>query len=66
MEQLDDLLAGAEVALDDDVLDQIDAVAPPGTYTGPMRALYDPPAVGMAGLRRRPINERPALALGPP
>ncbi len=30
-EQLDDLLAGADVRLDDDTLDAIDAVVPPGT-----------------------------------
>ena len=31
MEQLDDLLAGADVRLDDDVLDRIDELVPPGT-----------------------------------
>ena len=37
MEQLDDLLAGAEVTLDDDVLDRIDEIAPPGTDAGAQR-----------------------------
>ncbi|MGV9351953.1 hypothetical protein [Streptomyces misionensis] len=30
-EQLDDLLAGADVVLDDDVLDRIDEIVEPGT-----------------------------------
>jgi aryl-alcohol dehydrogenase (NADP+) len=60
MEQLDDLLAGAQVRLGDDVLDQIDAIVPPGTDAGPMGALYEPPAVTTANLRRRPTTERSA------
>jgi aryl-alcohol dehydrogenase (NADP+) len=60
MEQLDDLLAGAGARLDDDILDKIDAVVAPGTDAGPMGALYDPPAVTAAGLRRRPADERSA------
>jgi hypothetical protein len=31
MEQLEDLLAGADVRLDTDVLDRIDEIVPPGT-----------------------------------
>jgi aryl-alcohol dehydrogenase-like predicted oxidoreductase len=31
MEQLEDLLAGADVRLDADVLDRIDEIVPPGT-----------------------------------
>ena len=34
MEQLDDLLAGVDVALSDDVLDRIDEIVPPGTDVG--------------------------------
>ena len=60
MEQLDDLLAGAQVRLSDDVLDQIDAIVPPGTDAGPMGALYEPPPVTTANLRRRPTTERSA------
>jgi aryl-alcohol dehydrogenase-like predicted oxidoreductase len=60
MQQLDDLLAGAEVVLGDEILDQIDAVVPPGTDAGPVGALYAPPAVTQAGLRRRPAAERAA------
>ena len=34
MSHLDDLLAGVDVALSDDVLDRIDAIVPPGTDVG--------------------------------
>ena len=34
MEQLDGLLAGVDVVLSDDVLDQIDEIVPPGTDIG--------------------------------
>jgi len=60
IEQLDDLLAGAEVVLDDEVLDRIDAIVPPGTDSGPMGAVYAPPSVTQANLRRRPVAERAA------
>jgi aryl-alcohol dehydrogenase (NADP+) len=60
MEQLDDMLAGAEVVLDDAVLDRIDAIVPPGTDIGSLEAAYNPPAVMQANLRRRPTAERAA------
>ena len=60
MQHLDDLLAGAEVVLGDDVMDQIDEVVAPGTDSGPMGALYAPPAVADPALRRRPSAERAA------
>jgi aryl-alcohol dehydrogenase (NADP+) len=60
MEQLDDLLAGAEVALSDEVLDAIDRVVPPGADVGIDAANYVPAALSQSGLRRRPINERAA------
>jgi aryl-alcohol dehydrogenase (NADP+) len=60
MAQLDDLLAGADIRLSDDVLDQIDRIAPPGTDTGVNEAAYVPPAIAQAGLRRRPGSERAA------
>jgi aryl-alcohol dehydrogenase-like predicted oxidoreductase len=59
-EQLDDLLAGAEVVLPDEVLDRIDAIVPPGTDVGRLDMAYDPPAIGTARLRRRPTDERAA------
>ncbi|MCU1644344.1 MAG: aldo/keto reductase [Nocardia sp.] len=60
MEQLDDLMAGAEVTLDDEVLDRIDEIAEPGTDTGPNDVAYTPPAVSTVSLRRRPPAERSA------
>jgi aryl-alcohol dehydrogenase (NADP+) len=60
MQQLDDLLAGAELVLGDAILDRIDQVVAPGTDAGPMGAVYVPPAVSQASLRRRPVAERAA------
>jgi aryl-alcohol dehydrogenase-like predicted oxidoreductase len=40
MQHLDDLLAGAEVRLSDDVLDRIDQIVPPGTDIGLNEADY--------------------------
>lgn len=60
MEQLDDLLAAAEVALGDEVLDRIDAIVAPGTGVGRMDQEYDTPPLLSASLRRRPVAERSA------
>jgi aryl-alcohol dehydrogenase-like predicted oxidoreductase len=60
MEQLDDLLAGAEVVLPDEVLDEIDEIVPPGTDIGRLDMTYDPPAIQKSSLRRRPLDERTA------
>jgi aryl-alcohol dehydrogenase-like predicted oxidoreductase len=60
MEQLDDLLAGADVALEDEVLDRIDEIAPPGTDAGPNDVAYTPPAVSNVSRRRRPVVDRSA------
>ncbi len=60
MQQLDDLLAGAEVRLSDDVLDRIDQIVPPGTDVGINEANYNPPALLNPGLRRRPTSDRAA------
>lgn len=60
MEQLDDLLAGAEVTASDDILDRIDAIVPPGTDIGQLQMAYNPPAVVTPALRRRPVGERAA------
>ena len=51
---------GAQVVLDDAVLDRIDAIVPPGTDIGSLEAAYNPPAVTQANLRRRPTAERAA------
>ncbi len=59
MEQLDDLLAGVDVTLSDDLLDRIDDIVPPGTDVGaPDQAAYVPPALQSAALRRRPVEDR--------
>jgi hypothetical protein len=60
MEQLGDLLAGADVTLADDVLDQIDEIVPPGTDVGTLDMAYQPPALQRPDLRRRPAEERRA------
>jgi aryl-alcohol dehydrogenase-like predicted oxidoreductase len=58
--QLDDLLAGAEVVLNDETLDRIDAIVAPGTDVGQLQMAYHPPAVTTPALRRRPIDQRTA------
>lgn len=59
MEQLDDLLAGAEATLGDELLDQIDRIVPPGVDVAPLEgSAYTPPAITQIALRRRPVAER--------
>jgi aryl-alcohol dehydrogenase-like predicted oxidoreductase len=61
MEHLEDLLAGAEVTLTDEILDRIDTIVPPGTNVGmPDESAYLPPALQQSNLRRRPSQERAA------
>ncbi|KAB8194681.1 aldo/keto reductase [Nonomuraea phyllanthi] len=60
MEQLDDLIAGTEVTLTDDLLDRIDEIVPPGTDVGTLDMAYRPQALQLPGLRRRPTAERAA------
>lgn len=60
MEHLDDLLAGADVTLSDDILDQLDAIVAPGTDVGHLDMAYTPPAVAHPELRRRPADQRTA------
>ena len=53
-EQVEDLLAGADVVLSEDILDRIDAIVPPGTELNPAdNYLADHPAIGDRRLRRR-------------
>lgn len=54
IEQLDDLIAGADVALSNEILDRIDAIVPPGTDVGQLQMAYTPPALTNSILRRRP------------
>ena len=60
MEQLDDLLAGVDVTLTDEILDRIDEIVPPGTDVGTLDMAYLPPALQRSNLRRRPVKERAA------
>lgn len=60
MEHLDDLLAGADTVLTDDVLDQLDAIVAPGTDIGRLDMAYDAPAMLNPALRRRPALQRTA------
>ncbi|HUB37415.1 MAG TPA: aldo/keto reductase [Streptosporangiaceae bacterium] len=60
IEQLDDLLAGADVTLTDEILDRIDEIVPPGTDAGPLDQAYLPPALLSPSLRRRPAGDRSA------
>jgi aryl-alcohol dehydrogenase-like predicted oxidoreductase len=60
IEQLEDLLAGAEVVLSDAILDRIDEIVPPGTDVGQLQMAYNPPAITNPAMRRRPTEERSA------
>jgi hypothetical protein len=60
MEHLDDLLAGVDVTLTDEILDEIDEIVPPGTNVGALDMAYRPPALQRPDLRRRPVSDRSA------
>ena len=60
MDQLTDLLAGASVMLDDDVLDRIDQIVPPGVNLNPADAGWQPPSLTDPAARRRPQAARAA------
>jgi aryl-alcohol dehydrogenase-like predicted oxidoreductase len=60
MDQLTDLLAGAEVTLGDDVLDRIDQIVPPGVTLNQADAGWQPPSLTDAAARRRPQPARAA------
>jgi aryl-alcohol dehydrogenase-like predicted oxidoreductase len=53
MEQLESQLGAADIALDAEVLDQIDAIVPPGTNLNPADSGYTPPSLAEPALRRR-------------
>ncbi|MFI5258598.1 MAG: aldo/keto reductase [Candidatus Limnocylindrales bacterium] len=59
-EQLDDLIAGFDVALTDEILNRIDEIVPPGTDVGRLDQRYVPPTLQTPLLRRRPAGERSA------
>ena len=60
MTQLDDVLAGSEVALTDDILDRIDEIVAPGADVSALDMAYKTPALLRTELRRRPAKERAA------
>jgi diketogulonate reductase-like aldo/keto reductase len=60
MDQLTDLLAGANVTLDDDVLDRIDQIVPPGVTLNAPDGGWQPPALTDPADRRRPPSARAA------
>ncbi len=60
MDQLTDLLAGASLALDDDVLDRIDQIVAPGATLNPADSGWQPPVLGDPEARRRPRSSRAA------
>jgi hypothetical protein len=47
-----------DLTLSDDVLDQIDAIVPPGTSVGQLQMGYTPSALIVPHLRRRTADER--------
>jgi aryl-alcohol dehydrogenase-like predicted oxidoreductase len=58
MEQLDGILAAGAPALDDDVLDRIDELVPPGTDVSSADGGWAPPWIEHAWRRRRPLAIR--------
>jgi aryl-alcohol dehydrogenase-like predicted oxidoreductase len=59
-DQLDALLTGSSLTLDDGALDRIDAIIPPGTNLYQPDASWCPPALASPALRRRPPADRAA------
>jgi aryl-alcohol dehydrogenase-like predicted oxidoreductase len=60
MDQLTDLLAGTDVVLDDEILDRIDQIVPPGVTLNAADAGWQPPALTDPAARRRPLAARAA------
>ena len=58
MSDLQAYLAGAVVELDDDILDRIDQVVPPGSLVTDADAGHDPPAITEPSMRRRQTGDR--------
>jgi hypothetical protein len=59
MEQLNDLLAGLDVTLPDELLHR-DEIVPPGTDIGVLDQAYMSPALLNSSLGGRPVSERAA------
>ncbi|WP_116949389.1 aldo/keto reductase [Jiangella endophytica] len=60
MAQLESLLDGAEVALDDATLDRIDAIVPPGSNAYHPDGAWTPASLSDPARRRRPAADRSA------
>ncbi|MFC5825312.1 aldo/keto reductase [Nonomuraea insulae] len=60
MEQLEGLLKGTSLVLDDTVLDRIDELVPPGTNVYHPVGLWSPAPLSNPALRRRPLGDRAA------
>jgi aryl-alcohol dehydrogenase-like predicted oxidoreductase len=56
MEHLEDQLGAAKVKLDDDILDRIDQIVPPGTTLNPADAGWQPPWLAPEWRRRRQVD----------
>ncbi|MCK9929797.1 aldo/keto reductase [Frankia sp. Mgl5] len=68
MEQLDDLLAGADITRDDKILEEIAAIVAPGTDVGQLDMAYAPPTIEHAPSRPAPsryADGRPTTAPSP-
>ncbi|MBP0935174.1 aldo/keto reductase [Streptomyces sp. KCTC 0041BP] len=60
MDQLEALVKGADLVLDDAVLDRIDEIVPPGTNLYRPDGVWQPPALTDLAQRRRPLGDRSA------
>jgi hypothetical protein len=60
MGQLEELVEGASVTLDDAALDRIDEIVPPGTNLYNPDGAWRPPVLVDAARRRRPSGDRAA------
>ncbi|GAA4192929.1 aldo/keto reductase [Streptosporangium oxazolinicum] len=60
MDQLEGLLKGASLILDDAALDRIDEIVPPGTNLYHPDGAWRPPSLTDTARRRRPLAERAA------
>ncbi|MFE3990587.1 aldo/keto reductase [Streptomyces goshikiensis] len=60
MEQLEALVKGADLVLDDAVLDRIDEIVPPGTNLYRPDGVWQPPSLTDLVQRRRPLGDRSA------
>jgi hypothetical protein len=54
------LLAGTDVVLDDDILDRIDQLVPPGVTLNAADAGWQSPSLADPAARRRPLASRAA------